>query len=495
MSDATYTMSDMSPEGKFSGLFTDFYCLIMMQACHTHGKNMPTVFDMFFRSCPFNGGFVIFAGLETLLDVLENIRFLPEDIAYLRSLKVFDEDFLDRLKNYRFSGELWAVSEGTVCFPREPLVRVHAPLFDSLLIEGVLLNILNFQTLIATKSTRVMHAAEGAAVMEFGLRRAQGTNGALWASRAAYIGGSSFTSNVLAGKTFDIPVSGTMAHSWVMAFPDEEEAFTKYADSTPLTPFFLIDTYDSLGSGIANAIKVGKKLTAQGKDFGIRLDSGDIEYLSFKTRSMLDKAGLQDAKIAVSNELDELIIQQLVQARCPIDFWGVGTHLVTGGNSSSLSGVYKLSAREKGGNYLPTMKMSDNPLKSSIPGVKQVYRFFDPEGLAGADLIVLNTEKVSEKIAHTFYHPFISYSHFEYKPPFQVKELLAPVMKEGRRLHPVESLSDIRARVNQQLSSIDATYKRIINPHIYRVSVSETLRKVQLQCVQQFREGEHYVVV
>ena len=301
-----------------SALFTDFYELTMAQGYWKNQMNYPAVFDMFFRRQPFNGGFSVFAGLHTLLEALKTFSFSQEDIDYLSSLNIFEQDFLDYLKTFRFSGDLYAQDEGSVVFPNEPLIRIHANLIEAQIIEGLVLNHINFQSLVATKTARVWLASGKGHIMEFGLRRAQGPDGAMSASRAAYIGGAAATSNALAGKLYNIPVLGTMAHSWIMSFPTELEAFESYAQLYPEKSIFLIDTYDTLNSGIKNAVTVGKKLVDQGYNFGVRLDSGDIQYLSNKVRKYLDREGLTNATISVSNELTEEIIQTLVQQKAPI---------------------------------------------------------------------------------------------------------------------------------------------------------------------------------
>ncbi|MCL2443932.1 MAG: nicotinate phosphoribosyltransferase, partial [Treponema sp.] len=339
-----------------SAIFTDFYSLTMAQGYWKNNRNERVVFEMFFRHQPFGGGYSIFAGLDTLLNRLLNFTFSGEDITYLKSLGVFEDAFTDFLKTFRFNGTLWAMDEGTVVFPQEPLIRVEGNLIECQIIEGMLLNIINFQTLIATKACRVWLASGKGQVMEFGLRRAQGPDGAISASRAAFIGGASGTSNTLAGKVFGIPVLGTMAHSWIMSFDSEEEAFEAYASIYPARTIFLIDTYDTLKSGIYNAIKVGKKLTEQGKNFGVRLDSGDIHYLSIEVRRILDNAGLNKAFITVSNDLDENIIETLVKEGAPVNSWGVGTNMVTGGQASAFTGVYKMASIIKDSGVVPVMK-------------------------------------------------------------------------------------------------------------------------------------------
>jgi nicotinate phosphoribosyltransferase len=445
---------------------------------------------MFFRRQPFNGGFSVFAGLEDLLSVLENLHFSEEDIAYLESLGMFRQDFLDFLREFRFHGDIYAVDEGTAVFPHEPLIRVHATLMEAQLIESVLLNVVNFQTLIATKTARIYLAANHGKVAEFGLRRAQGIDGAVSASRAAYIGGAAATSNVYAGKRFNIPVTGTMAHSWVMAFDDEREAFERFAELYPDAAVLLIDTYDTLDSGIPNAIEIGKRLKEKGKPFGVRLDSGDIQYLSIQVRKALDRAGLTDATIAASNELNEDIIHQLVSAGTPIDLWGVGTHMVTGGSQSSFSGVYKLAAKEVDGEYQPTMKVSDNPEKSTNPGIKQVHRFLDEEGSPIADLITFDDDGIDGEHTYTFHHPYVDYRHFSMKPRGPVVPLLKQRMKDGAVVGPQPSLAEIQALARENLDALDQTFRRIINPHIYKVSISDTVKNTKGAMLEKYL-GNH----
>ncbi|MDR0473621.1 MAG: nicotinate phosphoribosyltransferase, partial [Treponema sp.] len=354
-----------------SALFNDFYSLTMAQGFWKQKMDQKACFEYFFRRQPFGGGYAIFAGLGTLLENLKNFTFSDNDIEYLKSLGLFEEAFTSWLKGFRFSGSLWAMDEGTVVFPHEPLLRIEGGIIECQIIEGMLLNTLNFQSLIATKTRRIWLASGKGSIMEFGLRRAQGPDGAMSASRAAFISGAMGTSNTLAGKVFNIPVLGTMSHAWVMSFKGEEEAFDAYSKIYPEKSVFLIDTYDSLKSGLPNAIKAGKKLKAQGKNFGVRLDSGDIHYLSVEARRMLDEAGLKNATITASNDLDETIIETLVNAHSPVDTWGVGTQMISGGSDAAFSGVYKMSAREgKDGQLEPVMKFSDNPEKTTNPGLK-----------------------------------------------------------------------------------------------------------------------------
>ena len=473
-----------------SALVTDFYELTMMQGYFLKDHNPRVVFDMFYRTNPFSGGYTVFTGLEEVIDALEDFRFSSDDIEYLRSLKFFDPSFLDFLAHYRFSGDVYAFDEGTPAFPGEPLVRIESSLIDCQLVEAFVLNTLNFQTLIATKANRMVYATRGkGAIMEFGLRRAQGENGAHAASRAAYIGGTKVTSNTYAGKKYGIPVSGTMAHSWIMSFGSEEEAFRQYASIYPDNAVLLIDTYDTLGSGIEAAIKIGLEQKAKGKRIGVRIDSGDLNYLPRVIRDRLDKAGLTDATICVSNDLTEEIIQTLVADGVPIDSWGIGTHLVTGGTQSSLNGVYKLAAKQENGVFEPTLKVSNSFEKTTNPGIKQVYRFYDENDNALADLITLDDEEVRDDVNHTFFHPFsmgdffvMRKGSYKYSRP-----LLSQKMKGGRRISEKRELHEIQAYAASSLEHLHKSYKRQINPHIYKVSLSRRLRDLKMDLILKVR--------
>lgn len=470
-----------------SALFTDFYELTMAQGYWKQKNNSEAVFEMFFRRQPFNGGFAVFAGLQTFLDALENFRFSTDDIKYLSSLGIFDADFLSWLSTFKFSGTIHAMDEGTIVFPNEPLIRVTSSIIEASIIEGFLLNIINFQTLIATKTARIWLASNKSSIFEFGLRRAQGTDGSMSATRASYIGGASSSSNTLAGKTWGIPISGTMAHSWIMSYPNEEKAFEAYAKLYPAKSVFLIDTYNSLDSGLPAAIKVGKKLTEQGFNFGVRLDSGDLQYLTQEVRKALDAEGLTKATITVSNELNEEIIQSLVLNNAPIDNWGVGTNMVTGGTDSSLTGVYKLASKTtKEGKKIPAMKLSDNPEKTTNPGIKNVWRLYYPDGLIKADILALEDEVIDANKEQRFFHPLNDWQSFTFSPS-KVKPLLLPKIIDGKRLTPSESLETIKERVQQGLEELDPSYKRILNPHIYKVSLSDklkTLKKDMMKKIQ-----------
>ena len=474
-----------------SALMTDFYELTMMYGYVKSNNNPKVVFDMFYRTNPFNGGYVVFTGLHDLIKRIEHFTFSKTDVDYLRTLNTFDEDFLSYLENFTFTGDLYAMAEGSIVFPGEPLIRIESTLMEAQLIEGMLLNTINFQSLVATKASRLAKATKGAPIMEFGLRRAQGPDGALTASRAAFIGGCSSTSNTLAGKVFNIPVAGTMAHSWIMSYGSELEAFRTYAHLYPDNAVLLIDTYDTLGSGIENAIIVGKELQAMGKDISVRIDSGDLSYLSREIRKKLDENGLINSKIVVSNDLTEEIVETLVYDKVPIDAYGIGTHLVTGGNQSSLNGVYKLSAIcRKGEPLTPVMKISNSFEKATNPGRKQVYRFYDKEGLAIGDLITLDSEKVNPSEDIVFHHPTSEADYFTLKHSkyVTVKPMLSLYMKDGVRIGKAVSIKKIQEDVEQNLSYFHPSHKRMINPHIYKVSLSKELKQLKTQLVIEAKE-------
>lgn len=473
-----------------SALLTDFYALTMAQGYFHFRHNPRVVFDMFFRRQPFGGGFAVFAGLEDLARGVREFHFTPEDLEYLESLGSFSGDFLSYLADFRFRGDIHAMEEGTPVFPDEPLIRVHAALIEAQLIESFLLNVINFQTLIATKTARIYLASGKGTVLEFGLRRAQGVDGALSAARAAFIGGAAATSNTLAARLFGIPVRGTMAHSWIMAFQDEREAFERYARLYPDGCILLVDTYDTLASGLENAVRVGLRLKESGHDnFGIRLDSGDLEYLSKRARARLDAAGLQGAKIAASNELDEGIIHQLVTDGAPIDIWGVGTHLVTAGGDAALTGVYKLAAREVDGAFRPAIKVTNNPEKVSNPGIKQVYRFYGEGQAPIADLLALEEERLEPGQVYHFYHPRYSYRSMRVEGYRGFEPLLSLKVKEGEPLGDFPSLKEIQGRTRRNLDRLDDTYKRLLNPHIYKVSLSEKLKDLKFRLIEEFGRG------
>jgi nicotinate phosphoribosyltransferase len=473
-----------------SALFTDFYELTMAQGYWKKNMNQLVVFDMFFRKNPFNGGFSVLAGNETLLDIITSFSFSDSDIAFLKDQKIFEDGFLEYLKEFHFTGDVYTMDEGTIIFPQEPLIRIHANLIEAQILEGLVLNHVNFQSLIATKTARIWLASKKAPIMEFGLRRAQGQDGAMSATRAAYIGGAAGTSNTLAGKKYGIPVMGTMAHSWIMAHTSELEAFREYAQIYPENSVFLIDTYDTLKSGIKNAIIAGGELVKKGYNFGVRLDSGDISYLTREVRKELDRAGFPQAKISVSNELTEEIITTLVASNAPINSWGVGTHMVTGGNESSFTGVYKLAARhdKETDSILPAMKFSDNPAKTTNPGIKNVFRLYDGNGMAAADILALDDETLEEGKEYRFYHPMVDYRQFTFttgKIVPLLKKRIDQGKRIGSRLPESEQLAISRTNVERQLESFDESYKRILNPHIYKVSITEKLKDLKLKFINE----------
>lgn len=478
-------------------LLTDFYQLTMAYAYWKSGKaEQEAVFNLFFRKHPFQGGFTVAAGLDYVIDYCKNFKFNKEDIDYLAGMKgkdgqpVFAKGFLDYLSEMKFSCDIDAVEEGTVVFPNTPLVRVKGPLIQCQLLETPLLNIINFQSLIATKAARINLAALGEPVLEFGLRRAQGIDGGLAASRAAYIGGCSSTSNVMAGKLFGIPVSGTHAHSWIMSFETELEAFEAYAEAFPDQSVFLVDTYDTV-NGIKNAIKVGKALRSKGKEMvGIRIDSGDLAYFSNVAREMLDEAGFPDAKIVASNDLDEHIITSLKGQEASINVWGVGTKLVTAFDQPALGGVYKLSAiRLENGTYVPKIKVSQQSLKINIPGIHNVKRYYS-KGKAVADMIFLEEQEINPKAA-LIIDPNDATRRKRLMPYFYQEEtLLREVFRSGDLVYGPPGIEAIRERVRVQLESFDKTHKRLVNPHIYPVGLEENLHNLRMELVLKTKQTE-----
>jgi nicotinate phosphoribosyltransferase len=460
------------------GLLTDLYQLTMVGGYVLEGKeNQWANFDYFFRSIPDNGGYCVLAGLEDLMEYISTLRFDEGDLAYLEGLEIFSDSFIRYLEGFRFTGDLWAMPEGTVVFPHEPLIRVTAPLPEAQLIETTLLNIMNYQTLIATKGSRLRWAAQGDTVVDFGLRRAHGPYGGLMASRAAYIGGVDGTSNVLAGRIYGIPVRGTHAHSWVESFRDELEAFLAYARVYPTSCLLLVDTYDTLSSGVPNAVRVGQELRKEGQGLrGIRLDSGDLAYLSKESRRMLDEAGLTDAAIVASSDLDEWIVESLKRQGACVDIWGVGTRLVTSFSCPALGGVYKLTALDEDGKgMVPKIKRSDNPDKITNPGGKRVVRLLDPKGQMRGDVIFLEQEEIPVGQTFRARHPMFSHIYKDYPHKFKMRELLLPVFKKGERVYESPDIHGIRENTLQNLEELDAGYKRFHNPHTYHVSLSSHL--------------------
>ena len=470
-------------------LLTDLYQLTMMNGyLKQKRQNEIAVFDLFFRQ---NGmiTYSLAVGLEQAIDYINNIRFGAEELSYLTDLGLFDEEFIDYLKTFRFSGDVYAVPEGTVVFPGEPILTVKAPIMEAQLVETALLNIINHQTLIASKSAKICYAAKGDAVMEFGLRRAQGPDAGIYGARAAVIGGCASTSNVLAGKMFDIPVSGTHAHSWVMNFPDELTAFRNYADAYPDNVLLLVDTYDTLRSGVPNAIRCFDEMVKQGrKPKGIRLDSGDLAYLSKQARKMLDEAGYDYVKICASGDLDERSIASLKSQGAAIDTWGVGTRLITSEDMPALGGVYKMSAVIENGVEIPKIKLSDNFAKITNPGFKNVYRIYDKTtGKAEADLIYLRSEEeYNETEPLTITHPTERWKKTTYKD-YTLKSLLVPIILNGEQVYEMPTLKEIKAYAKSEMDTLWDEQKRLDSPHLYKVDLSDALYELKNSMLETIR--------
>jgi len=478
-------------------LLTDLYQLTMAQAYWKSGRGeKEAVFQMFFRRHPFDGGFTIACGLHSLIEMLVEATFDDSDLAYLASLPgrdgqpLFEPDFLATLRDFRLVCDIDAIPEGTIVFPFEPLVRVTGPLVQAQLLETIILNIINFQTLIATKAARICLAAQGEPVIEFGLRRAQGPDGGLSASRAAYVGGCAATSNVLAGKVYGIPVRGTHAHSWVMSFGDELEAFRTYAAAMPNNCVFLVDTYDTL-EGVRHAIEVGRWLREQGHEMiGIRLDSGDLAYLSIEARKMLDAAGFPDASIVASNDLDETIINSLKQQGACINVWGVGTKLVTGYDQPTLGGVYKLTAlRDRGDDsWRYCIKLSEQSIKISTPGIHQVRRYSVDGELIGDAIYDLPSPPASGCV---IIDPLDPTRRKRIPAEATYEDLLVPVFRRGACVYGMPSLEAVRQRAQSGLARLAPGLKRFVNPHIYPVGLEQSLHDLKMRLILQARNGGH----
>ena len=471
-------------------MLTDLYQLTMMYGYFKSGKHKKeAVFDMFFRRPVGDSAYGVMAGVDQLIDLIKNLHFSQEDIAYLRTLNLFDDEFLAYLAEFRFTGEIYAVPEGTIVFPGEPLVRVKAEVAQAQLIETALLTIINHQTLIATKASRIVYAAGDGAVLEFGLRRAQGPDAGLYGARAAIIGGCNSTSNVLATQYFGGKPAGTHAHSWIMSFPTELDAFRTYAEVFPDSCLLLVDTYDVLASGMPNAITVFRELAAKGhRPVGIRIDSGDLAYLSKQARKMLDEAGFPDAKICASGDLDEkLIIDLKLQGAC-IDTWGVGTKLITSEDYPALGGVYKLTAMEGDeGTLEPRIKLSENIWKITNPGYKKVVRIYSRfENKALADLIMLDEETIDESQPLTIFSPTATWKTMTITN-YYVKELLQPIFVNGEQVYTSPSLMEIREYAKAQMDTLWDEYKRFTNPHIYKVDLSQKLYDLKHTLIRQKR--------
>ncbi|MGA2256581.1 MAG: nicotinate phosphoribosyltransferase [Thermoguttaceae bacterium] len=478
-------------------LLSDLYQLTMAYGYWKTGpSDREAVFHLTFRRSPFHGGYTVAAGLATAIDYLENSRFTGTDVAYLATLtgndggRLFEPAFLDFLRTLESACDIDAVPEGTVVFPHEPLLRVRGPLLEAQLLETALLNIINFQTLIATKASRLVLAARGQPVLEFGLRRAQGIDGALSASRAAYIGGCDATSNVLAGQLYGIPVRGTHAHSWVMCHDDELTAFREYARVMPNNCVFLVDTYDTL-QGVRHAVIVGQELRKQGHEMiGIRLDSGDLASLSVDARRILDEGGFPKASIVASNDLDERIVETLKDQDAKIDIWGVGTRLVTGCDDPALGGVYKLSAvRRPGEAWQYKVKLSEQAAKVSTPGVLQVRRFYSDDGIPLADAIIDENAICEGRL--TMVDPLDMTRRKTVPDGSTSEDLLVPVFRGGRRVYKVPDLESIRRRAAAQLARFPVAIKRFVNPHEYFVGLERGLHERKTRLILQERGFEH----
>jgi len=456
----------------------------------TERKNEVAVFDVFFRQ---NGiiTYSVACGLEQVVDYILNLKFGEEEIKYLAGLNVFPEKFLNYLKDFKFTGDVYAVPEGTVVFPSEPILTVKAPIIQAQLIETAILNMINFQTLIATKAAKIKYAAKGDTIMEFGLRRAQAPDAGIYGARAAVIGGCDSTSNVLAGKMFDIPVSGTHAHSWVMNFEDEYSAFKAYAETYPDNALLLVDTYDTLRQGVPNAIKVFDEMKAKGyKAKGIRLDSGDLAYLSKKARDMLDEAGYPEARICASGDLDEHSIDSLKNQGAKIDLWGVGTKLITSADMPALGGVYKLAAvYTDDGKEIPKIKISDNAAKITNPGFKNIYRVYDRKTKkAEADVIYLRSEPnvdVSKPLVLT--HPTDRWKKIIFND-YEIRPLQETIIKDGKLVYKLPALKEIKTYAEKELSTFWDEYKRLDSPHLFKVDLSDKLYELKRDMLIKIRK-------
>ena len=476
-------------------LMTDLYELTMMQGYFKNkDRNEPVIFDAFYRSNPCGGGYAVSAGLEQVIQYIRELHFDQEDITYLSSLGIFSPDFLDYLSSFRFSGDIYAIPEGTVIFPREPIIKVVAPIMEAQLVETALLNIINHQSLIATKAARVCYAAKGDGIMEFGLRRAQGPDAGTYGARAAVIGGCIGTSNVLCGQLFGVPVKGTHAHSWIMSFPDEYTAFKTYADMYPSACILLVDTYDTLKSGVPNAIRVFTEMREAGIPltfYGIRLDSGDLAYLSKKARQMLDEAGFPDAVISASNDLDEYLIDSLKAQGAAITSWGVGTNLITSKDNPSFGGVYKLAAvMGPEGKFIPKIKLSENTEKITNPGDKKIYRVYDKEsGKIRADLICLVDEQYNENDDLLLFDPQEPWKKTKLKGgSYTLRPLLEQIFKAGECCYTSPRVMDIRTYCQKELDTLWDETKRLVNPQEVHVDLSQPLYDMKIELLKKMSE-------
>lgn len=477
-------------------LLTDFYELTMMQGYFERGVNETVVFDMFFRKNPCDNGYSVCAGLEQVIEYIKKLHFTYDDVVYLRNLGIFSEEFLDYLSGFHFTGNIYAIPEGTVVFPQEPLLKIIAPIMEAQLIETAILNIINHQSLIATKTSRVVFAAAGDGVMEFGLRRAQGPDAGLYGARAAMIGGCIGTSNVLAGKMFDVPVLGTHAHSWIMSFKDEYTAFKTYADLYPDNCTLLVDTYDTLKSGVPNAIRVFTEMRESGielKKYGIRLDSGDLAYLSKEARKMLDAAGFETAVIAASNDLDEYLLHDLKMQQAEIHSWGVGTNLITSKDCPSFGGVYKLAAiQDENGEFIPKIKLSENTEKITNPGDKTIFRIYDKAtGKMKADLITFADETFDTNEDLTIFDPRATWKNTRLAGgTYEMRELLVPIFIKGECVYESPSVMEIAEYCKREKDTLWEESKRLFYPQKVHVDLSDNLYRVKRQLLHKMSMSE-----
>lgn len=479
-------------------LLTDLYELTMMQGYFKNPTDQIVVFDAFYRKNPCDGGYAIACGLQQVIEYIKNLHFSYEDIAYLRSLNMFEDDFLDYLAGFHFTGDIYAIPEGTVMFPREPMLKVIAPIMQAQLVETAILNILNHQSLIATKASRVCYAAKGDGVMEFGLRRAQGPDAGLYGARAAIIGGCIGTSNVLTGQMFDVPILGTHAHSWIMSFPTEYDAFKAYAKLYPDACTLLVDTYDTLRSGIPNAIRIFTEMREAGikpKRYGIRMDSGDLAYLSKKAYKMLNDAGFGDAIISASSDLDEYLINSLKQQGAMINSWGVGTNLITAKDNPSFGGVYKLAAikNNEDDDFIPKIKLSENSEKITNPGNKTIYRIYDKAtGKIRADLICIADEYFDISKDLVLFDPVEVWKKTHLQGgSYTMRELLMPVFKKGECVYTDNATTmELQARCKAELDTLWDETRRLVNPHQVYVDLSNKLYDIKKQLLEQMSVGK-----
>ena len=476
-------------------LLTDLYELTMMQGYYEKGQYENVIFDVFFRQNPCNNGYSVCAGLDQVIDYIKNLHFTYDDVDYLRGLGIFKEDFLHYLSGFHFSGDIYAIPEGTVVFPKEPLLKVVAPIMEAQLVETAILNIINHQSLIATKAARVCYAARGDGIMEFGLRRAQGPDAGIYGARAAVIGGCAGTSNVLTGQMFNVPVLGTHAHSWIMSFPDEYTAFKTYAKMYPNSCTLLVDTYDVLKSGVPNAIRVFEEMREEGvklTHYGIRIDSGDLAYLSKEAYKMLAAAGFDDATISASSDLDEYLIDSLKTQDAKINSWGVGTNLITSKDNPAFGGVYKLAAVKDADstNFTPKIKLSENTEKVTNPGNKTVYRIYSKStGKIKADLICLADEVFDPEETMIIFDPADTWKKTKVLGgTYELRELLVPVIREGKRVYTSPEVMDLREYCQKEQNTLWDESRRLVNPQKVYVDLSQKLYDLKKNLLEEMSE-------